>query len=34
MLIENGVEMEGDLDFNDGVMSGENQFEEDEYEFE
>jgi hypothetical protein len=33
MLLENGVEV-GDLDFDDGVMGGDNQFDGEEYGFE
>ena len=35
MLLENGVEMDDDMDFDDGVMGGDNQeFDGDEYGFE
>lgn len=33
MLLENGVEV-GDLDFDDGVIEGDNQFDGEEYGFE
>lgn len=34
MLLENGVEIGDDMDFDDGVMAGENQFDGEEYGFE
>ncbi len=34
MLLENGVEIGDDMDFDDGVMAGENQFDVEEYGFE